>query len=76
MENNNDDTNKRGIGRRGFLTTSVLSTAGVVAGSTFLSHFADAEPTNKNHTIMNNKKGQGRFATREWQHIPPMVRLK
>jgi hypothetical protein len=38
MENNNsnEDNSKRGIGRRGFLTSSVLSTAGLVAGSTFL----------------------------------------
>ena len=53
MECNNDDNNKRGIGRRGFLTTSVLSTAGLVAGSTFVSPFADTQTTKENNTTMN-----------------------
>ena len=66
MENNksNEDDSKRGIGRRDFLTTSALSTAGLVAGSRFLTSFADAQTTKKNSTIMNSKIEQGPFPTK------------
>jgi alcohol dehydrogenase (NADP+) len=67
MENNKnkeENTSKRGIGRRDFLTTSALSTAGLVAGSTFLSPFADAQTTKKNNTTMNGRNGQGPFPTK------------
>ncbi|MDB5020590.1 MAG: Alcohol dehydrogenase GroES domain protein, partial [Pedobacter sp.] len=45
MENNKDNEQNTGMGRRDFLTKSVLSTAGLVAGSTLLSPFADAQST-------------------------------
>lgn len=60
----NGDNNKRGIGRRGFLASSVLSTAGLVAGNTFLSPFADAQTTKKNNITMNNTNEQGPFPTK------------
>jgi uncharacterized zinc-type alcohol dehydrogenase-like protein len=66
MENNknNEQNTKTGIGRRDFLTKSVLSTASLVAGSTLLSSFADAQSTKKNSTVMNKINGQGPFPTK------------
>ena len=64
MENNNsnEDTNKKGIGRRDFLSSSVLSTAGLITGSAFLSS-ADAQTTKKNN-IMKNNNAQGPYPTK------------
>jgi uncharacterized zinc-type alcohol dehydrogenase-like protein len=66
MENNknNEQAETAGIGRRDFLTKSVLSTAGLVAGSTLLSPFADAQSTKRNSTVMNSINGQGPFPTK------------
>jgi uncharacterized zinc-type alcohol dehydrogenase-like protein len=65
MENNRIKKHdpKTGIGRRDFLTKSALSTAGLVAGSTLLSPFADAQSA-KNGTVRNKPNGQGPYATK------------
>ncbi|MCW3089966.1 MAG: Alcohol dehydrogenase GroES domain protein [Ferruginibacter sp.] len=78
MENNksNENNSKRGIGRRGFLTSSVLSTAGFVAGSAFLTPFADAQKSKTSATIMNNKNGQGPFPTKGMAAYSPEGPLK
>lgn len=62
MENKPKNTNKGGIGRRDFLTKSALTTAGLVAGSTLLSPFADAHTTNNNHKTMKNQNNTGPIA--------------
>lgn len=79
MENNKpneENTSKRGMGRKDFLTISALSTAGLVAGSAFLSPFADAQTTKKNNTAMNNKNGQGPFPTKGMAAYSPEGPLK
>jgi uncharacterized zinc-type alcohol dehydrogenase-like protein len=78
MENNdsNEDNNKKGIGRRGFLTSSALSTAGLVAGSTFLSQFTDAQTAKKSNTTMNNKNGEDTFPTKGMAAYSPEGPLK
>ena len=54
MENNKS---KGEMGRRDFLSTSVLSTAGMVAGSMFLSPFARAQNNYKNNLSMKSDNG-------------------
>ncbi len=77
MENNKSTgDNSKGIDRRGFLTKSVLSTAGLVAGATLLSPFADAQTTIRNNTTMNNKNGQGPFPTKGMAAYSPNGPLK
>jgi uncharacterized zinc-type alcohol dehydrogenase-like protein len=79
MENNKnteDNNGKRGIGRRDFITTSALSTAGLVAGGTLLSPFADAQTTKKNGENTNNRNGSGPFATKGMAAYSPDGPLK
>ena len=54
------------MGRRDFLSTSALSTAGMVAGSMFLSPFGRVQTNDKNKLSMKNNIGQGPFPHREW----------
>src|SRR5947208_4620686 len=76
MENTNEDNSQRGIGRRGFTTSSALSAAGLIAGSSFLSPFADAQTTKQNHTTMDNNNGQGPFPTKGMAAYSPEGPLK
>jgi uncharacterized zinc-type alcohol dehydrogenase-like protein len=65
MENNNnneENKNNNGIGRRDFLTKSALSTAGLVAGSTFLAPFADAQTAKKINTGVTSRNNLGPIA--------------
>jgi uncharacterized zinc-type alcohol dehydrogenase-like protein len=78
MENNNstEQPTKTGTSRREFLAKSALSTAGLVAGSTLLAPFADAQTTNKNSTVMNSKNSQGPFPTKGMAAYSPDGPLK
>jgi uncharacterized zinc-type alcohol dehydrogenase-like protein len=70
------ENNIKGIGRRDFLTSAVLSTAGLVAGSTFLSPFTAAQITKQNSTAMQYENGQGPFPTKGMAAYSPEGPLK
>jgi integrase len=55
---------KKEMGPRDFLSTSALSTAGMVAGSMFLSPFASAQKRDKNNLTMKSENGQGPFPSK------------
>jgi uncharacterized zinc-type alcohol dehydrogenase-like protein len=79
MENNKkkeENSSKSWIGRRDFLTKSALSTAGLVAGSTFLAPFADAQTTKKNTTAMKNRNNSGPIAAQGMAAYSPGGPLK
>jgi len=75
MENhqNKENENKKGIGRRDFLTKSALSTAGLVASGTLFSNITDAQPAKKNNTPM---KTTGPFAAKGMAAYSPNGPLK
>ena len=63
-KSNKENNSRREIGRRDFLTTSALSTAGMVASSMFFSSTAKAQTIKKNSMNMENHLAPGPFPTR------------
>lgn len=76
MENdkNFENNSKNGIDRRDFLTKSVLSTAGLVVGSSFLSPLANAQTTKRNN--MNNNLTPSPFVAKGMAAYSPQGPLK
>lgn len=75
-KNNEENNNNNGIGRRDFLTKSALSTAGLVAGSTFLAPFADAQTTKKINTGLTSRNNSGPIAAQGMAAYSPDGPLK
>ena len=73
MENNKS---KGDMGRRDFLSKSALSTASMVAGSTFLSPFARAQTNDKNNLSMKSENDQGPFPSKGMAAYTPDGPLK
>lgn len=78
MENNESKagTGTSGMGRRGFITSSALSTAGLLAGSAFLAPLADAQTRRPKSSVAGGKNGQGPFPTKGMAAYSPEGPLK